>query len=397
MQGYHLWLKPLARGICPTLFFVIMTWAGSGAADIVQLRPQTNVTANGVALIVGTYAIPCVADWNGDGLPDLLVGYEPAWKVALYTNSGTLAQPVFTTSVNLQAGGVDLVYSPAYGCGSPAPWVCDYDHDGRRDLLVGDGGSGKVFFYQNTNTDAQPILAPGVALKLGAADLSVGIRATPYVVDWDGDGLDDLLCGDGNGYVHFFKNVGTAQVPAYSSDVYVTAGGSSVNFGIRSVVRVCDWDGDGKPDLLGTGDTYAGWCRNTGSGLPPVLAAPVALQAPTAAGSLANLSTGARMRFDVADWNHDGTPDLLVGDSSGAVYLFEGYPFAFQQVGCPEAGSCVLRWASAAYLRYQVLGGTTADDLNTPWAASVASEGKTTCWTNAASDAMRFYRLRLLP
>ena len=386
----------LARGTRPALLVVILfsSWV-SGAASI-QLRPQTNVMANGVPLDLGTYAIPCVADWNGDGLPDLIVGYQPDWKIALFTNSGTLAQPVFTSFVNLQAGGADI-YVPASGCGSPAPFVCDYDHDGKRDLLLGDGGNGKVYFYKNTNTDARPILVPGVTLKLGAADLTVTNRATPYVYDWDGDGLKDLLCGDGNGNVHFFKNVGTAQAPAYATEVKVQAGGTNVQFGIRSVIRMFDWNGDGKMDLIGTGDTYAGWCRNIGSGTTPTLAAPVALQVPAASGSLANLSTGSRMRFDVTDWNHDGAPDLVIGDSSGAVFLFEGYRFGFQTLSCPAPGSVVLKWDSARYLRYKVLGGTSVTNLNTTWAASVASEGKTTCWTNTTSDQARFYRVGILP
>ncbi|MEI6580044.1 MAG: VCBS repeat-containing protein, partial [Eubacteriales bacterium] len=147
----------------------------------------------------------------------------------------------------------------------------------------------------------------------------------------------------GNGNVHFFKNVGTAQAPAYATEVKVQAGGTNVQFGIRSVIRMFDWDGDGKMDLIGTGDTYAGWCRNIGSGTTPTLAAPVALQVPAASGSLANLSTGSRMRFDVTDWNHDGAPDLVIGDSSGAVFLFEGYRFGFQTLSCPAPGSVQLQ------------------------------------------------------
>ena len=77
-------------------------------------------------LDVGDYAIPCGADWNGYGRKELLVGYQTASKVALYLNSGSDANPAFTPSVNLQAGG--------------------------------------VYFYRNTNTDANPILDTWVHL-----------------------------------------------------------------------------------------------------------------------------------------------------------------------------------------------------------------------------------------
>src|ERR1035437_4737861 len=222
-------------------------------AQQIQFRPGELLQAASQALDVGTYAIPCVADWNGDGRKDLLVGYQTAGKVALYLNAGSDANPVFTTSVNLQAGGVDI-YLPSGGCGAPAPWVCDYDNDGKRDLLVGDGASGYVYFYRNTNTDANPVLDTGVRLMVGASFLTVTYRATPFIYDWDGDGLKDLLCGNGDGYVYFFRNIGTAQSPAYAAGTRIQAGGADLNFGIRSVVRMFDLDGDGVADLLGSSD-----------------------------------------------------------------------------------------------------------------------------------------------
>lgn len=350
---------------------------------------------------VGTYSIPCVADWNGDGLPDLIVGYQPAWKIAVYTNHGTLGQPAFDGFGNMQADGADLVYSPAYSCGSPAPWVCDYDQDGKRDLLVGDGASGRIWFYKNVGTDASPVLAAGVQLLLNGSPLSVGARATPYVCDWDGDGLKDLFSGDANGYVHWFKNVGTAQAPVYTSDVRLqTVQAGSTNdlvLGLRSVVRVCDWDGDGRMDLVGAGNSYAGWCRNLSTTATPVLAAPVALQTPAPAGSLANLNTGSRMRLDVADWNHDGVPDVLIGDSTGGVFYYEGYHFAWRETTCPQAGVTVLKWNSAPYLRYKVAGGSTVTNLTTTLAPNVLSAGTVTCWTNSSPDRTGFFRVGILP
>jgi hypothetical protein len=362
-------------------------------AEPIQLQPQTNLLANGVALNPGSYTIPCVADWNGDGLPDLILGYEPAWAVAVYTNSGTLANPVFTTPINIQAGGTNIVLQAALSCGSPAPFVCDYDQDGRRDLLVGDGASGKVGFYRNTNTDARPILAPGVYLKLSSSDLSVGLRATPCVCDWDGDGLNDLLCGDGNGKVHFFKNVGTAQNPVYTTDVLVQAGGSTLSLVGRVAVRVCDWDGDGQKELVVSANNYAGWCRNTNASATPILGPPVALQSPTNSGTLKAIDVGNRMRLEVMDWNHDGVPDLLIGSTDGKIYLYEGYHFAMQKPQPLAASRCALQWASAAYLKYKVLWGSVVTGVTNTAATGLTSGGKATCWTNSTSDPIRFYKV----
>ena len=360
------------------------------------LRPGELVRAAGVTLDVGDYAIPCAADWNGDGRKDLLVGYQAAGKVALYLNTGSEGSPAFTYAGNLQAGGVDI-YLPSSGCGAPAPWVCDYDHDGKRDLLVGSGADGYVYFYRNTNTDAVPMLASGVKLKVGSYPLSVTYRATPYVCDWDGDGLNDLLCGNGDGYVYFFKNIGTAQAPAYAAGTRIKAEGIDLNLGIRSVVRVFDWDGDGVKDLVGSSNTGVYWCRNIGTDSSPALLAPVALRAPVAGRGQVPIYTGQRMRLDLVDMNGDGVIDLLIGNLDGTITYYEGYRFSFTAVSAPSAGRCALEWNSAPYLKYHVFAGTSPASLTSLVASNFPSSGMTTCWTNSPSAGRQFYRVQVAP
>jgi hypothetical protein len=370
-------------------------------AQQIQFRPGALLQAAGGSLDVGTYAIPCVADWNGDGRKDLLVGYQAASKVALFLNSGSDASPVFTNSVNLQAGGADI-YLSSGNCGAPAPFVCDYDHDGKRDLLVGSGADGCVYFYRNTNTDANPILDTGVKLTVGGIALRAsGARATPCVCDWDGDRLDDLLCGNGNGNVHFFKNTGTAQSPTYAVDTLLQAGGANLYLTMRSVVRVFDLDGDDVPDLLCSSETGVYWCRNIGTRTAPVLALPVALRAPASGSGLQPILTGGsgnrRMRLDWVDWNHDGVMDLLLGNADGTISYYEGYRFGFTAIAAQRGGQCALEWHSAAYLGYDVLAGSSLGSITNVVATNLPSGGNITCWTNPSSADLRFFRLRVAP
>jgi hypothetical protein len=383
-------------------YLIVLLAATSGLplwGDAVQLRPAVPVTNSGLALDLGSYAIPCVADWNGDGKKDLLVGYQSAWKIKFFANQGTDAQPVFSGAAsNLQAAGVDIEHVGS-GCGSPAPWVCDYDNDGLQDLLVGTS-DGKVFFYRNTNTVANPILAAGRALSAGGWPLQAGIgsRATPYVHDWDQDGLPDLLCGTGGGNVLLYLNTNTVQDPAYPREIKIQAGGTDLNLGIRAVPRVYDWDGDGLKDLVASSDAGVFWCRNTNSNREPVLLAPVALQVPTSAGIMANIQTGGRMRLDLSDWNNDGVMDIVLGNLDGTVVRFEGYRLEFQRCEKLPPGDLALRWSSAPYLRYHVLGGVSPESALNMLVTNLPSGGASTCWTNWSTNYVQpcqFFRVQM--
>lgn len=406
---------------------VFLAWAvsfvPSALADPIQLRPAQTLwyTTNQTLLPVGyrtTFAIPCVTDWNRDGRKDLLVGYQSGGMIDLYLNSGSDAQPVFTNVSNLQdddptKGWTNIVHL-SQGCGAPAPWVCDFDADGKLDLLVGDGANGCVYFYRNTNSDpnSAPLLIPGVPLQVGTNNLTVGMRATPYVCDWDGDGLQDLLCGAGDGYVYFFKNTNTAQAPIFAPAVKIQAGGTDLCLNQiqgggtdptpRSVVRVFDWDGDGLKDLVCSSDTGVYWCRNTNNNSTPILQAPIRICVPTTNG-LAPIVTGtvpgARMRLDLVDWNNDGVMDLILGNANGSVYYYEGYRFDFTRISAQPGGQIVVQWNSATNLNYNVLLSSLCP-TDAYWGLAVTnlpSQGNTTVWTNQLQCDKQFFRVQIAP
>jgi len=396
--------------------FLLLAWVTglslSALADPPQFLPAQTLQVGGGPLGAGTtYAIPCVTDWNGDGKKDLLVGYQTAGKIALYLNSGTDAQPCFTNCTNLKTGdGSDIIHLSG-GCGAPASWVCDFDGDGKRDLLVGAGSDGTVWFYRNTNTDAAPVLAPGVQLKVGANILTVSIRATPYVCDWDQDGLPDLLCGAGDGYVYFFKNTNTVQAPIFAPGVKIQAGGTDLCLNHiqgggtdstpRSVARVLDWDGDGLKDLVCSSDTGVYWCRNTNSNSNPILQAPQAICAPLSGSGLVSIVTasvpGARMRLDLVDWNDDGVLDLILGNANGTVYYYQGYHFCISRMTHQPGNKVALQWNSAPFLNYNVLTNGSPINIQSPAVTNLASGGNTTAWTNQMPGSQQFFRVKIAP
>lgn len=54
--------------------------------------------------------------------------------------------------------------------GHAAPFVTDFDGDGVQDLLVGQFGGGQLWIYRNEGTNAEPKLAAGFKFKQGKDD-----------------------------------------------------------------------------------------------------------------------------------------------------------------------------------------------------------------------------------
>lgn len=62
-----------------------------------------------VKVDLGTYAPdhadPCFADWDGDGLPDLLIGDFAGGSIRYFENTGTMSRPKLDDMGYLKADG----------------------------------------------------------------------------------------------------------------------------------------------------------------------------------------------------------------------------------------------------------------------------------------------------
>ncbi|MBI2901051.1 MAG: VCBS repeat-containing protein [Planctomycetes bacterium] len=148
-------------------------------------------------------SVPFAIDFDGDGDLDLLVGNING-RVILIPNEGSAKKPAFDREKRraLEAGGKELKVA-----GDSGPVVADWDQDGVPDLVVG-AGDGAVHFFRNAGTKKEPRYAEGVLLlpaskqsyskpvPNGGAPESPGTRTKVCVADWDGDGRLDLLVGD---------------------------------------------------------------------------------------------------------------------------------------------------------------------------------------------------------
>jgi len=132
-----------------------------------------------------------------------------AGRVILIRNDGTRKSPKFVTERRAILGGKTPIKVPG---GDAGPTTADWDGDGLFDLIVG-AGDGSVWLYRNTGTAKRPAFAAGrqliaknprgyQPLAYGETPKHSGGRAKVCVVDYDGDGLLDLLVGGYSSILH---------------------------------------------------------------------------------------------------------------------------------------------------------------------------------------------------
>ena len=86
--------------------------------------------------------------------------------VGLALRAGGALSDEFSPPIRLEAAGKPIDTD----IGHAAPFVGDFDGDGVKDLLVGQFGEGLLWIYKNQGTDARPSLGAGVKFKEGKED-----------------------------------------------------------------------------------------------------------------------------------------------------------------------------------------------------------------------------------
>lgn len=278
----------------------------------------------------GGYSAPVLVDWDEDDDKDLLLGNGDG-TISLYLNSISNSLTLSYAGL-VQDGGIPL----DVGFGAQI-FVVDWNNDNKKDIVTGDT-TGKVRLYLNTGTNASPSFTGFSYIQYNGVDILVdGAYSSPWVVDWDNDGNKDLAVGNGVGQVEIYINTGTDASPLFTQKIYANSPGSLPLVPVKPVILhpfsfssplipptstvplqwfMLEVSNYIISNIFGSQWTFTSTYPDTGD------------------------YTGRRIYFynsdirtdpaitsptpSFGDVNLDGVMDIVVGDSTGYVYLLQG-------------------------------------------------------------------------
>ena len=230
----------------------------------------------------------------------------------------------------------------------------DWDNDNDFDLLVGDR-NGVIWFFRNTGTNTSPVLNPEGYIQANGVNIDVGANATPVVVDWNNDSKKDLVVGNEDYEVRVYLNIGTDAVPVFGSHSVAI---NSNNL-MRNSPEVFDLNGDGKKDLIvGEEYGYVYFFPNVGTDQNPSFTAATGQKLVLENGQ--DLHVNSRAHIDFVDWNLDGAQDLIVGDNDGYITAFlNNMPLSTITSNSPD---CITNNTTPSNFSALLKNGTAAPD-----------------------------------
>lgn len=235
------------------------------AGNEFRIMAGDNGSIQGPAEAKWGYTTLSVADWDGDGLHDIIFN-SILGRVCWIKNTGTKLRPRFESvhSIDVEWDGAPPTL--AWGWLKPkgnelltqwrtTPVVFDFNRDGLVDIAMLDH-EGYLAFFERAKKDGKTILKPprrafldaqGKPIRLNSGDAGKSGRRKLCVTDWDGDGKFDFLLNS--------TNADLLKQLEYRNDCWIMQ--SAGTLASRNIEghdvspTVVDFDGDGISDFVG--------------------------------------------------------------------------------------------------------------------------------------------------
>ncbi len=263
--GHIFFFKNTGSNAAPSYLPPVALTAGG---EVIHVQPGYREDIQGPGESRWGYTCPTVFDWNGDGLPDILTG-DSRGKFMVYMNKGTKTKPRLDVERPLYLDGMDM-----YGGWRVKPGIADLD--GQTAYIILDRDNELHLYWRMDNFNLRDggklTLEDGTYIKANRRSGGQVGRIKIHVVDWDRDGVKDLLIGTGRAQsipnpsdglpynwgtknqgasVLFLRNVGTHQNPIYEYPKMLKFKGKPLLLGAHSCVPATGRIGYGdKPNLV---------------------------------------------------------------------------------------------------------------------------------------------------
>lgn len=236
-------------------------------------------------------------------------------------------------------------------------------------------------------------LEPEELVQADGVDIAVPGYSVPSYVDWNNDGMKDLVIGQGSGSnppgkVRVYLNAGTASNPQFSNYFYAQSNGADLTVPasgcLGSFPRAVYWDADGHKDLLvGQADGTVRIYQNTGTEESPAFDGGMTVKVGYYG---SNLDVGYRATPTFVDWDSDGRMDLVIGGLDGKIHVY-------LNCGCGGA-------VPPSFVTSQVSGKTVQEDnhdlvvlseRSSPVILDLDGDGKKDILTGNTNGQLLFY------
>jgi hypothetical protein len=274
--GYFAFIENLDGGNPPKWANPVLLEAGG---ETIRIQAGDNGSIQGPAEAKWGYTVLSVADWDGDGLPDIV--FNSIWgKIEWFKNIGKKGKPVLDKARPVKAKWPNgEIPSPGWNWWSPtedelvtqwrtSPFVIDWNEDGLMDIIMLDH-EGYLAFYERVEENGELFLLPGKRifygvnasgfegpnrmsvdqpglLRLNTREAGGSGRRKFLLTDWDGDGDLDLLINSVN--ISLFENIGTKDGLVQLE--YKGQVSDKVLAGHTTSPTLVDWNKNGIWDLL---------------------------------------------------------------------------------------------------------------------------------------------------